>query len=248
MNKIDKTVLILQARMGSNRLPGKSMLDLAGAPLVSRIIERVKRCKSINDIILAIPGTTEDKILSRLAEKNNIRCFVGSENDLVDRYYQAAKQYDANTVVRLPADNVAPEPTEIDKIVALHQQQRHPTFCTNLAQINNSGYPDGIGAEVFDFNLLEWAWKNCIDPHLREHPHLNFLDYQSGVSKHPALFKVKTLLCPKEFARPEIVLDVNTKEEYELMSEMYTDLYSKNPEFSITDIIKWHDARSKQNE
>src|ERR1700731_1160849 len=85
-----RVVLIIQARMGSARLPGKSMMDLAGAPLVGRILERVKRCRRLDGIVLAIPDTPTDRVLRKLGEDYGVAVFAGSENDLVERYYQAA--------------------------------------------------------------------------------------------------------------------------------------------------------------
>ena len=98
---MQKVVLIIQARMGSKRLPGKSMLDLAGKPLVARIIERVKRCKKVNEIVLAIPNTKADKILLEIGKKNQISVYEGSENNLLERYFKAAVMKSANFVVRL---------------------------------------------------------------------------------------------------------------------------------------------------
>jgi len=83
-------------------------MDLAGAPLVGRILERVKRSKELSDIVLAIPDTLEDLVLRNLGENYGVKVFVGSENDLVERYYQAAVFHGAELVVRLPADNATP--------------------------------------------------------------------------------------------------------------------------------------------
>ncbi len=143
--------------MGSTRLPGKSMMDLAGAPLVGRILERVKRCTNLDDIVLAIPDTEKDRILMRLGESYGIKVIAGSENDLVERYYQAALWSKAEIVGRLPADNATPEPAEIDRIVDLHLSLGRRGFSSNLSVIDDSEYPDGIGAEMFDFSLLEEA-------------------------------------------------------------------------------------------
>ena len=115
-----KVVLIIQARMGSTRLPGKSMMDLAGVPLVGRILERVKRCTQLDDIVLAIPDTEKDTILRALGESYGVKVFSGSETDLVERYYQAALWSKADIIGRLPADNAAPESSEIDRIVQHH--------------------------------------------------------------------------------------------------------------------------------
>lgn len=115
-----RVVLIIQAHMGSSRLPGKSMMKLAGAPLVGRILERVKRCTRLDDIVLAIPDTPKDSILKELGESYGVKVFAGSENDLVERYYQAALWSKADIIGRLPADNATPESSEIDRIVDHH--------------------------------------------------------------------------------------------------------------------------------
>ena len=86
-----KVVLIIQARMGSTRLPGKSMMKLAGEPLVGRILERVKRCKKIDDIVLAIPNKKSDDILFSLGRKYKIKVLRGSEDDLLSRFFMASK-------------------------------------------------------------------------------------------------------------------------------------------------------------
>lgn len=237
----NRAVLIIQARMNSSRLPGKSLMDLAGAPLVGRILERVKRCKELSDIVLAVPDTPEDLVLQNLGENYGIKVFAGSESDLVERYYQAAVLHGAELVVRLPADNATPEPGEIDRIVAFHKSLDRPGFSSNLAAIGGSGYPDGIGAEIFDFSLLEEVRFKGQKPHQREHVHLNFFDYSNNQPVDLCWCPVRTLECPKEFRRPDIVLDVNTREQYEFIRLLYESLYPSNPEFHITDIIEWYD-------
>src|ERR1700752_5383593 len=115
-----RTVLVLQVRMGSTRLPGKSMMDLAGAPLICRILERVKRCEMLDEIVLATTQKPQDDVLEQMGRKYDVAVFRGSENDLVDRYYQAAKAHNADLIVRFPADNPVPEPAEIDRITEYH--------------------------------------------------------------------------------------------------------------------------------
>ena len=232
--------LIIQARMGSKRLPGKSMFDLAGEPLVARILERVKRCKTFDHIILAIPENEENKILEDVGIKNGIEIFCGSENDLLDRYYKAALKYKVDVIARLPADNPTPEPSEIDKMVKSHLSLNTPSFSSNLSPFYNSGYPDGIGIEVFDFVLLKDAQKNN-DPQKREHVHLNFFNYENETPVDINWCPINTIKCSKEFARPELVLDVNTQEQYVFMKNLYEYLYPRNKDFTITDIIHWYD-------
>jgi spore coat polysaccharide biosynthesis protein SpsF len=236
-----RVVLIIQARMGSSRLPGKSMMDLAGAPLVGRILERVKRCTRLDDIVLAIPDTLKDSVLKQLGESYGVRVFAGSENDLVERYYQAALWSKADIVGRLPADNATPEPLEIDRIVEHHLALNRRGFSSNLSVIDNSEYPDGIGAEIFDFSLLAEARKRHCDPQQREHVHLNFYDYSTGQAVDADWCPISTVKCPSDFRRPELVLDVNTHEQYEFMRQLYEYLYLIKPNFHITDIIRWYD-------
>jgi len=239
-------VLIILARMGSSRLPGKSMMDLAGAPLVGRILERVKRCNKLDDIILATPDTDEDKVLGGLAESYGIKCYAGSENDLVERYYQASLISGAEIIGRLPADNATPEPSEIDRIVEHHLSLKRRGFSSNLSVIDNSGYPDGIGAEIFDASLLAEARERHNDPRQREHVHLNFFDYSTGIAVDEKWCPISTLECPKEFRRPDLVLDVNTNEQYLFMKRLYEDLYPEKKDFSIVDIITWYDERFRE--
>lgn len=235
-----RVVMILQARMGSSRLPGKSTLDLAGAPLVGRIIERVKRSRAVDEFVLATTCKPEDDVLERLAHDADISVFRGSENDLVDRYYQAAKTFGAGVVVRLPADCPTSEPSEIDRIIYYHLCG-WVDFSTNIMQVDGNGYPDGIGAEAFSFQILEDVWKNVHDPHHREHIATNYYDYHNQRPVHPERYRVGTVQCPPGFRRPDLVLDVNTPEEYTFMQELYEYLYPRNPEFHIVDLIEWYD-------
>lgn len=236
-----RVVLIIQARMGSTRLPGKSMMDLAGAPLVGRILERIKRCTQLDDAVLAIPDTEKDAVLKTLGESYGFKVFAGSENDLVERYYHAAVWSKADIIGRFPADNATPEPSEIDRIVKHHLALGRPGFSSNLSVIGDSDYPDGIGAEMFDFSLLKEARQRNHDPRQREHVHLNFYDYSVAQPVNALWCPISTVKCPAEFRRPDLVLDVNTQEQYEFMRQLYAYLYPKNPEFHITDIIRWYD-------
>lgn len=242
-----RIVLIIQARMGSMRLPGKSMMPLAGVPMVGRILERVKRCDSINTIVVATTQKTEDNVLAELAQSYGVLAFRGSENDLVDRYFQCAKEYQADIIVRLPADNPVSEPQEIDRIIEYHLGGESE-FSSNLSQVFGNGYPDGIGAEVLAMDVLEEVWHNCTDPHKREHVHLSFFDYKTQRPANPERYRVGTVNCPAEFRRPDLVLDVNTIDEYQFMSELYEYLYPRNPNFHITDIIRWYDDVRKRQE
>jgi spore coat polysaccharide biosynthesis protein SpsF len=222
------------------------MMELAGEPLIYRILERVKRCKLLHEIVLAIPDNEEDRVLRVVGESCGVTVFAGSEYDVLDRFYQAALNAEASIVVRLPADNATPEPEEIDKIIRHHIAMNRVGFSSNLSQIQNSKYPDGIGAEVFDFCILkEVAFKN-FNQMQREHIHLNFYDYSMGKPVDPNWCYVSTIMCPVEFQRPDLILDINTVEQYNFMRKLYEYLYPKNPNFHITDTINWYDNYYKK--
>ena len=247
-NRNSKVVAIVQARVGSTRLPGKSLMPLAGREMVLRILERIKRASLIDEIVLAIPDSEEDIVLASLAAALGVTVFRGSENDVLERYYFAALETSADYIVRIPADNPVSQPEEIDRIVSHHLDLGRPGFSSNLAEVNHSGYPDGIGAEIFDFVLLEKAWQSNGDSEQREHVHLNFFNYKTGKAVDESWCPISSPICPKEFARPDLILDINEKRQYEYFVRMYNDLYFNNPEFGILDIIKWHDSGTQINE
>lgn len=226
-----KTVAIIQARMGSTRLPGKSLLPLAGEPMLYRIIERVKRCETLDEIVLATTELREDDALVVEAQIAGIKCYRGSENDLVDRIFKCALAYGADIIVRICADNPFIEPSEVDRIVKEFLNYDDQVFLdekllfSNTQEIDNNGYPDGIGAEVYDTDTFKWLYKELTSEEYREHPHLVF--YNTGY--------VKTCQCPKEH-RSNAKIDVNTKEEYKYAKKVY-DYFGHN-NFAYKDYVE----------
>ena len=237
--------LIIQARMSSMRLPGKSILPLAGKPLIFRVVERLSRCKEINNLVLAIPDTKKDREIEKIKFDTKVNIFKGSENNLLERYYQAASKFNTDIVVRVPGDNCMPEPSEVDRIIKFYKKFKKPFFASNLSNILNNNYPDGIGAEVFGFNFLEELMKKKISKKNKEHIHLNFFNYDKNLAVNEKWCKVRTLNCPRQFARPDICLDVNTLKEYNFIKNIYDKLYIKNKKFNIKDIIKFLDNENK---
>ena len=153
------TVLIIQARMGSTRLPGKSMLDLAGKPLIGWVIHRLKSTSLVDKIILSTTQKHEDDILEKIGLQYEIDIFRGSENDLVDRYYQALKGKKIKHILRLPADNPIPDPAEYNRLIKYHLKKNND-FSSNICNFMGNGYPDGIGVEIFTMKSLYSIWKN----------------------------------------------------------------------------------------
>lgn len=237
-----KVTAIIQARMGSSRLPGKSVLPLAGVPLVGRILERVKKSKLLDEVVLAIPKSSENDELANLGNLYQVTVYRGSELDLVERYYNAALESKCKYIVRIPADNPIIYSEEIDRIISHHLKLRRPGFSSNIAEIFGSKYPDGFGAEIFDFELLKFVHSNSRNNQKSEHIHLNFFDYSTQLPVDKNWCPISTVSCPNEFARPELVFDVNTKEQYDLIANMYKDLYPANSNFGPEEAILWYDS------
>ena len=227
--------------MGSTRLPGKSLLPLAGVPLVGRILERVKKSKLLDEVILAIPESSENDHLANLGNLYQVKVYRGSELDLVERYFNAALESKCKYIVRIPADNPVIYGAEIDRIISHHLKLNRPGFSSNIAEIFNSRYPDGFGAEIFDFELLKFVHSNSRDIQKSEHIHLNFFDYSTQIPVDKIWCPISTVFCPDEFARPELVFDVNTKNQYDLIANMYKDLYPINSNFGPEEVILWYD-------
>lgn len=241
---MDRVVLIIQARMGSVRLPGKSMMPLCGKPLIGHILERVSRCNRVDEIVLATSALAENDAIAACAKENGVSVFRGSEDDLLDRYYESAVKHRANIVLRLPADNVCSEPCEFDRLVEYHIHADND-FSSNICNFMGNGYPDGIGVEAISFSALEAAHAKIHTSHYREHVAASFYDYINDRMPDESPFSVGTINCPEEISRPDITLDVNTRQDYELMRDLYHSLYPQNPNFTIRDVIDWFDRRKE---
>jgi spore coat polysaccharide biosynthesis protein SpsF len=236
-----KVVLIIQARMSSTRLPGKSVMPLFGKPLVFRMVERLKKSKKIDEIVIAIPDTPEDQVLIELAQELDVSSFKGSLLDVRDRYLKSAKQFNTEYVIRIPADNPIPDANEIDKLIEFHLAKNPNGFSSNLAQVNNSGYLDGVGAEIFSTKLLEESIARSSSETVKEHVHRNFFDYATQTPVDAAWCSIASPIAPAEIRRPDIILDVNTMDDYIKIKRIYDNLYPKNPNFTTVDVINFLD-------
>ena len=234
-----KVICIVQARMGSTRLPGKSLKDLGGTTLVESVHAGASMAKSISEVIVAIPESRLDDELFDFLSDKGLNVVRGSESDLISRHLLVASRFNADFIVRIPGDNPLPHGTEIDRIVDYHLQSNVDGFSTNLSEVFDSGYPDGIGAEIFSSRILEEISNSKTSKRQQEHLHLNFFDYENQIETTPNAYPVRTVRCPDHFSRPDIVLDINTNRDFEYFRTMYRDLGTTRPH--IQDIIPWHD-------
>ena len=238
---MSKVVLIIQARMSSTRLPGKSMMPLADRPLVYRMVERLKKCKKVDEIVIATSNQPEDQVLVDLANELGVSSFQGNLLDVRDRYLTAAEKSKADFIIRIPADNPMPDANEIDKLIEFHLEHNPQGFSSNLAQVNNSGYLDGIGAEIFSTKLLQESVARSNSDTVKEHVHRNFFNYSTQTPVDPIWCPIASPKAPKELRRPDIILDINTMDDYTKIKRIYDHLYPQNPNFTTVDVINFID-------
>jgi len=240
-------VLVIQARMKSTRFPKKVIIDLCGAPLIERILQRVKRVKKIKKIILATTKRKDDDILAGIGKMNKVEVFRGSENDLVDRYYQAVKGKNFTHILRLPADNPIPDPNEYDRLIKYHLKTDND-FSSNICSFMGNGYPDGIGVEIFTISALKKIWENERRKKFREHIALNFFDYKNNKKNLKFNFKIVTIKCPKQISRPKLIFDVNYYQDYLFIKKIYEYFLPKKLFFTTLDVIKFYDKKYYRKE
>lgn len=156
------TFAILQARMGSLRLPGKVLKEICGQPILWHIIERVKQAKKIDEIIVATTEEKEDDPIEDYVKSMGIRCFRGSAENVLDRFFHAAVFYHAEIIVRLTADNPLVDPQILDQLIYYFDG-------CGFSYASTSGYPLGLGAEVFSFGALDEAYVKANKAYEKEH-------------------------------------------------------------------------------
>jgi len=152
--------------MSSTRLPGKVLMKLDKKHTVlDYLINQLKHSKLLGKIIIATTNLEEDNAIVNFAKKNEIEYFRGESDDVLDRYYQCAKNFSSDNILRITSDSPLIDPTVIDDLIINYQKSSCDYASTNLART----YPFGIDAEIFSFNTLEKTWKNAILPSEREH-------------------------------------------------------------------------------
>jgi spore coat polysaccharide biosynthesis protein SpsF len=159
-------VAIIQARMRSTRLPGKSLAPIAGRPLLGHVLDRVRACECISRVMLATSEAPADQAILDFAQGEEVAAFAGSELDVLDRFFQAATQCSADIVVRITADDPFKDPVVIDAVVRRLLDSPGTDYASNTLQPT---FPEGLDVEAFTFAALEKAWREARLPSEREH-------------------------------------------------------------------------------
>ncbi len=225
-----KVVTIIQARIGSTRLPGKVLLPILGESLLLKMVERVTAAKLVGTIVVATSTSEEDDAIENLCEQNGIEVFRGSKLDLLDRHYQCALKYKADVVVKIPSDCPLIDSATIDEVLSVFLNSNEEfDYVSNL---HPATYPDGNDVEVISFMALENAWVNA-------HAKMELEHTTPYLWENPDKFKIGNVTW-------EMGLDysmshrwtIDYQEDYQFINRVYEELYPANKYFTINDILK----------
>lgn len=222
-----KIVAIIQARMGSSRLPGKVLTNLHGVPLLQWLIERAKCAPSLDEIVVATSEAPENKsIVDWVAGLDDpvVQSFVGSENDVLERYYLAAKVHNADLVVRLTADDPLKDPQIIEEALARLLSEQGCDYCSNTIE---PSYPEGLDVEVFTFEALSRAHHEATLPSEREH-------VTPYIWKQPELFKCRQFYLGRNLSNWRWTID--TQHDF-IVIEKILSKYATNRKVGFLDLI-----------
>lgn len=212
--------------MTSSRLPGKVMKDVLGKPLLEYQLERLKKSSLANEIVIATTTNAEDDVIVAFCEKQQVEFYRGSELDVLERYYFAAKKHVADIVVRVTSDCPLIDPQVIDQVI-----QFYLDHCDEFDYVSNSlvrSFPRGMDTEVFSMKLLEEAFLQAKVPYEREHvtPYLYL---------NPAKYRVGQVTSSADNSHYRWTVD--TVEDFELIRRMLSAIYPKQPDFSLDDLL-----------
>lgn len=233
--KKNKVVAIVQARMGSSRLPGKILLNLQNMPVIWHICERLSLSKEVDKVVVATSDKNQDDILTKCLDKNEIDYFRGSEEDVLDRFYKTADFYKADYVVRITADCPLIDPSLVSKAVLALKDDESLDYVglacgAGVFKDKINKYPDGLDTEVFTFKSLEKTWNEATSS----------LDRGESVTSYlwsnKLKFNIKTISSKNDYGNLRWTLD--TPEDYEFINHIYNELYNSKPEFGMHDILE----------
>lgn len=214
---------IIQARIDSTRLHGKIFKKLNGISVLECLFEQLKYSKLLNEKIIATTTNEEDDLIENFAKKKNIKFFRGNVLDVLDRYFQCAKQYSLENIVRITADNPFIDPQIVDSVINLYTTGKFD-YVNNFLK---RSYPTGTEVEVFSFKVLEKAWNTATKPSEREHVTPFFYN-------NPALFSLGCLEYKEDLSK--FHWTVNREEDLEMIRAIFKEI--SNRPILLNDILK----------
>ncbi len=228
-NKRDlKRVATVEARMNSSRLPGKILKDILGKPSLERLVERVRRAKLVDEVVVATTVSSEDDVVEAWARRAGVSIFRGSEEDVLLRVLQAATAYRADIIVELTGDCPLLDSGLIDEAIGYYLEHDYDYVSNNKER----SYPRGWDTQVFSRKLLEEV--NGLTNDAADHEHVSLYIYE-----HPERYQLATLHAPQALHAPEWRLCVDTPEDFQVIETIYKNLYPQNPAFGAVEIMRF---------
>lgn len=229
-----KTVVVVQARVGSSRLPGKILLPLAGAPLLSRMLERVQAASSRFDLVVATTVDPADDPVRELCRRIGVDCFSGHPTDLLDRHVMAARAHGAGVVVKIPSDCPLIDPAAIDTVLAAFHSRADLDYVSNL---HPQSWPDGNDVEVMTLEALEIAFREATLPFQREHTTPFLWD-------QPERFRIANVSWEGGDLSRTHRFTIDYPEDYHLLARIYEELWTpEEPVFPLSQVLGLLEAR-----
>ena len=219
-----KKAAIIQARMGSTRLPGKVLMQIEDKPLIGHIISRVQQSAYVDDIILATTTDSADDQLVAYAQEIGVKVYRGETANVLSRYYNAAKENNVDVIIRVTADDPFKDPVVIDKLIEAYVAGDYD-YVSNTIE---PSYPEGLDIEVFSFSALEKCFKQAQEDFEKEH-------VTPYIWMHPEKFKLLNVKNDKDLS--DIRLTVDTAEDIVFAKEIYKNLYHKKKMFRLNDVL-----------
>jgi spore coat polysaccharide biosynthesis protein SpsF len=227
-------LIIIQARTGSKRLPNKVLLKIKDKPILQHIINSLKYCKKVDQIIVATSTLKTDDEIEKLCFKMNVECFRGNSSNVLKRYHDCSKKFHGEIIVRVTADNPLIDPTIIDKGISL-LTERKMDYVSNMI---HQSFPIGYLVEVFTFTTLKRMFNEHTDNQSKEH-----VTFQ--LRKHPKGFKIGEFFAPKNKQRPNWRLTVDYLSDLKLIKKIYYKLYNPNSFIKYNDVFDFLEKNPK---
>ncbi|MDP9048636.1 MAG: glycosyltransferase family protein [Bacteroidota bacterium] len=224
-----KTVIVVQARMSSGRLPGKVMMPILDESLLFRMIERLRMIRHEAQIIIATSQESIDDIIEQEALTMGVTCFRGSLNNLLDRHYQVAKQTGADVVLKIPSDCPLIDPKIIDDVLGFYFDNKNKyDYVSNL---HPATFPDGNDVEIMTMDCLEQTWKEATRPLELEHTTPFIWENQDK-------FRIGNVVWDtgKDYSMSHR-FTIDYEEDYQFVKRVFEELYPDNPGFTCKDIL-----------
>jgi spore coat polysaccharide biosynthesis protein SpsF len=228
-NFAPKVVALIQARMGSTRLPGKVLKDLGGSTVLARVHARVMRAATIGEVIVATSDARGDDAIVDECRRLGAKVFRGDEHDVLDRYYRAAQFSKAEIVVRITADCPLIDPEITDKTVQAFLLQQSD-YASNALQRT---YPRGLDTEVMTMRALERAWSEAREPYQRSH-------VTPYIYQNQDRFKVLSVTGDFDYGASRWTLD--TEQDLEFLTAVYSGMKSRD-DFGWNDVLRFLESQ-----